>query len=254
VNSKANIRSELYRETLVDRIVSLMEERILEGGLPPATRISEAWVAREFDVSRAPAREALQHLEDACLVRKTHMGREVAHFSLEEIRELYELKNVVEAFGVKQGAMNATESDIKQIRSIIQDMQDSTLKDDLEKTKKINLQFHDLLVCCSRNQRVIQTYISLAKQVRWVASRSLLIQNGPEQSLKVHLLIFEAFENKKGDEARSLMEAHTNESMKRCLSKLKLKEKEENPLLGREIRKVKDIHSPVFGGNKTSKW
>jgi len=215
-----DIRSALYRETLVDRIVSILEERILSGELPPDTKLSEAWVAKEFAVSRVPAREALQRLQEMNLLRKTHMTREVARFSLEEFRELYELKNVVEAFGVMQGALRATEKEIKKISAILDSMQSCISAGDLKKLPGLNLQFHDLLVDCSHSRKVIQTYESLAKQVRWVAPRTLLSQNRPELSLKEHRAIFEAFARRESGEARVLMETHTSESMERNLPKL----------------------------------
>ena len=54
----------LRRETLVDKIVEYLEKSILSGEIPPKTQLSEPKIADEFDVSRVPAREALQRLEE----------------------------------------------------------------------------------------------------------------------------------------------------------------------------------------------
>ena len=231
-----NIKSELYRETLVDRIVSLLEDRILSGTLRPNTKVSEAWVAKEFDVSRAPAREALQRLQDMNLVKKTHLSREVAQFNTEEFRELYELKNIVEAFGVYKGAQNASEQDLRKVRSLLNAMQAHVEARDVKRSKELNFQFHDHLVLCSRNQKLIQTYVLLAKQVRWIAPKSTFFQDRMEQTLKEHRQIFEAFENRDGAKARMLMEAHTNGSMERSLSQLRASQ-EQNlpPEVGKEM-------------------
>lgn len=216
-----DIRSELYRETLVDRIVSILEDRILSGELPPETKLSEAWVAGEFNVSRVPAREALQRLQEMSLLRKTHLSREVVGFSLEEFRALYELKNVVEAFAVMKGALRATEKEIRKIGSVLDAMASCIAADNTEtRLPKLGLQFHDLLVQCSHDPKLIQTYESLAKQVRWVAPRTLLSKNRPRLSLEEHRAIFEAFVRRDGAKARVLTETHTNESMERTLAKL----------------------------------
>ena len=69
------------RETLVDRLVQLLQEAICSGKLSPEMAISEAGIAKEFGVSRVPAREALQRLEEMNLVRKTYRGREIMKFS-----------------------------------------------------------------------------------------------------------------------------------------------------------------------------
>jgi len=214
------IKLNLNRETLVDRIVEILEDRILTGELEPKTKLSETWVADEFDVSRSPAREALQRLEDMNFVRKTHIGREVADFTLDEFREIYELKNVVEGFGAMQGALNASDRDVNKIQTVLDKMNDVTNDRDSRKLRCLNLQFHDLLVNCSDNQKVIETYAMLAKQVRWAASRSLSLPHRPVQSTKEHQAIFEAFKQRDGNKVRTLMEKHTNGSMERIISRL----------------------------------
>jgi DNA-binding GntR family transcriptional regulator len=224
----SNIKLNLSRETLVDRIVEILENRILTGKLEPGTRLSETLVANEFEVSRSPAREAFHRLEDMNLVRRTHFGREVVRFSYEEFRDIYELKNVVEAFGAMQGSLHATARDIKKISSIIDRMNDITKSRDSKSLRRLNSQFHNYLVHCCRNNKVIETYAALVKQVRWAAARSLSLPDRPTQSTMEHQAIFEAFKQRDANKVRSLMENHTNGAMERILTQLKLKERKED--------------------------
>lgn len=217
----------LNRETLVDRIVDILEDRILTGELLPTTKLSEAGVASEFGVSRVPAREALQRLQEMNLVRKTHLGREVAKFRVEEFREIHELKNVLGAFGAMKGALNATDRDLSEIQSVIDKMRDCMNSGNLRELRSFNFQFHDLLVYCSRNQKVIETYVLLAKQVRWAASLSLRLPDRPVHSTQEHLAIFEAFKQRDVKKVRTLLEKHTNDSMERILTELKRRERKE---------------------------
>ena len=226
LNTK-DITRNLNRETLVDRIVDILEDRILTGELLPGNKLSELGVANEFGVSRVPAREALQRLQEMNLVRKTHLGREVATFRLEEFREIHELKNVVGAFGAMKGALNATGQDLKKIQSVIDKMKDCVNSRGPEELRTYNFQFHDLLVSCSHNRKVIETYTLLTKQVRWAASLSLNLPDRPLRSTQEHLAIFEAFKQRDAKKVRALMEKHTNDSMGRILSELKRKEKKE---------------------------
>lgn len=101
------------RETLVDRLVQLLQESIYSGKYPPQMMISEAGVSKEFGVSRVPAREALQRLEEMNLIRKNHLRREIVKLSLEEFAQIYELKNVVEAFGAMKGSLTASPQEIE---------------------------------------------------------------------------------------------------------------------------------------------
>lgn len=230
-----NVKLNLNRETLVDRIVEILENRILTGELEPKTKLSETWVANEFEVSRSPAREALQRLEDMNLVRKTHMGREVANFTLDEFREVYELKNVVEAFGAMKGALKATNRDLKKTQSVMKAMSKCLNSMGFEKLKHLNYQFHDLLVKCSGNEKLIETYVSLVKQVRWATSFSLGLPGRPQQSFNEHQAIFEAFEQRRAQKLRDLLEIHSNNNMERVLSQLEDKEKHKKALQQDEI-------------------
>ncbi|OHE23609.1 MAG: hypothetical protein A3J94_02880 [Syntrophus sp. RIFOXYC2_FULL_54_9] len=76
------------------------------------------------------------------------------------------------------------------------------------------------MVLCSHDQKVIQANGSLAKQDCRIAPGTLLSKNRPEMYLTEHRTMFEAFARRKGEEARVLMETHTNESMERNLPKL----------------------------------
>jgi len=220
-----NIKLNLSRETLVDRIVNLLENRILTGEFLPGTKLSELGVANEFGVSRAPAREALQRLQEMNLVQKTHNGREVAKFSLEEFREIYELKNVVEAYGAMKGTLKARDSDLRKIESVVNNMAKCLNSEDFEKIRVLNYQFHDLMVKCSGNRKLIENYLSLVKQVRWSAALSLGLPGRPKQSFEEHKAIFEAFKQRRAQHVRTLLETHSDNNMHRILLQLEEKEK-----------------------------
>lgn len=230
-----NIKLNLNRETLVDRIVEILEDRILTGELEPKTRLSEINVANEFRVSRAPAREALQRLEDMNLVRKTHFGREVVKFSYEEFRDTYELKNVVEAFGAMKGALKATNWDLRKIQSVMKDMKKYLDSGKFEKLRYLNYQFHDLMVTCSGNEKLITTYLSVVKQVRWATSLSLLLPGRPQNAYEEHQAIFKQFKQGEAEKVRSLLETHSNNNMERVLSQLEDKEGQKKAPSKREM-------------------
>lgn len=211
---------DLHRETLVDRLVQHLQESILAGQRPPKTRISEVGVAKEFGVSRVPAREALQRLEEMNLVRKTHLGREIAQFSRMEFGQIYALKNVVEAFGAMQGSLNASRADLTRIGGILDRMEPAITGEETSRLQALNHEFHDALVFCCRNQKVIDTFASLAKQVRWAMPFSLRVQQRPVLGHREHREIFSAFRNREAEKVRHLLEAHSNANMQRILAQM----------------------------------
>ena len=221
---KANkIDLSLNRETLVDKIVNYLEKRILSGDIPPKTKLSETKVAIEFDVSRAPAREALQRLEEMNLICRARLGREVVDFSIDEFHKIYELKNGIEAYAAMLGAFRATEQELKKIQSFLNNMELSLKTENQVKLRKLNIQFHDCMVKCSHNNKLIESFELIVKQVRWASSLSLSIPDRPELSLVEHREIFDAFLKKNGKKVRALMEDHTNGSMERIIARVRSK-------------------------------
>jgi len=210
----------VHRETLVDKIVDILESQILTGKLEPGTKLSEARVAKEFNVSRAPAREALLRLEDVNLLRKNHMGRAVAEFSIEEFREIYEIKNIIEAYAAMRAAEDATERDLNKLKSILNEMDNNLRPPNYKKLIKLNNEFHNHIVHCSNNRKMIELYDLRVKQVRWT---SVNYKIRPQLSVKEHQDIYDALVEKDGNRVRALMERHTMGSMERIISEMKSK-------------------------------
>lgn len=206
-----------HRETLVDKLLQHLQESIFSGRRPPKSKISEAGIAKEFGVSRVPAREALQRLEEMNLVRKNHVGREIAQFSLEEFIQIYELKNVVEAFGAMKGCMHADKQDIKKIEALIKKMKKAASRDDMDKILGLNHAFHEALVFCCGNPQIIETFMSLVKKIRWLMPFSLRLPTRLEQSYQEHEEIFIAFRKREAEKVRQLLEAHSNNNMHRIM-------------------------------------
>jgi len=221
--TEININKNLQKETLVDRIVDIIEKRILSGEIPPKTRLSEPKVALEFKVSRIPAREALNRLEEMDLIQKNHLGRMVKIFELKEFSEIYELKNVLEAYCIEKAALKATEKDHKKLTSLINDMERNLNPKNQKKRRELNIQFHDHMVNCSQNNKFIETYQLYAKKVRWANLYALQIPDRPRLAFEEHREILNAFNNRDGEKARRLMENHTNRIREVVLEQLKIK-------------------------------
>jgi len=212
----------LQRETFVDKIVEIIENRILSGALQPKNKLSETMLAREFHVSRGPAREALLRLEEMGLVQKSHAGREVKGFSVDEFRENYELKLIIEAYCCMQGVFKATERDFVKIQNILDEIGKVLNPRNYKKRIKLNSQFHEALVNCSNNKKLCELYRAQSKKVYWGRFFTHAEPLRPEKSYAAHLEIFNAFVKKDGEKVRRLVETHRREVMDIVCSKLQI--------------------------------
>ena len=92
----------LHRTCMRDPIRDTLASRILDGVYPEGTHLKELALAREFNVSQAPVREALRELETLGLVEtERYRGTRVRSVDLEELREAYALRKLLETAAVR---------------------------------------------------------------------------------------------------------------------------------------------------------
>lgn len=212
---------DLKKETYVDKIIEIIEYRITSGELKPDEKISETALAKEFNVSRGPAREALLRLEDMDLVLKTYTGRVIKGFSIDEFRENYELKTIVEAYCCMQGAYKATERDIFNIREILDKIRPLVISEKHKNRLLLTSKFHESLVLCSQNKKLVEIYRAQTKQFNWSKCFSTIKFPRAKEAHEDHLKIFEAFANKDGERVRKLTEVHQNGVLEIMLENLR---------------------------------
>ena len=86
-------------KTLRERLVAVLRAAILEATLPPGTRLVETKLAERLGVSRGPLREAIaQLIEEGLLVQVPYRGTVVQTLSLEDVRQIYSFRVLLESF------------------------------------------------------------------------------------------------------------------------------------------------------------
>jgi DNA-binding GntR family transcriptional regulator len=90
---------------------------ILTGELPPGTRIRPGDLAREWEVSATPLREAIHRLAgDGLIVESPHRGATVAPLDRGDMLELYELRLLVEPRALEKSLDASDESHRAEMR------------------------------------------------------------------------------------------------------------------------------------------
>jgi DNA-binding GntR family transcriptional regulator len=82
-----------------------VREAVIEGRLPPGTRITEVSLAAEIGLSRSTVRTALQRLAtDGLVVQRPYSGWEITELSVEDAVELYSLRYYLEGLAARLAA------------------------------------------------------------------------------------------------------------------------------------------------------
>ena len=94
--------TELGYKTLRESIVDIIRKRIINRELQPGQKIVEQELAKEFQTSRAPIREALRELENEGLVEYVrNAGCSVKEITFEESFEIYLMRANYEIMAVR---------------------------------------------------------------------------------------------------------------------------------------------------------
>lgn len=106
------------RVMLADEVHSVLQQAILDGTLPPNARVNAGELARRFDVSPTPIREALARLESDGLVEKHPLKgyRTTDLLDAVQLDELFELRLLLEPGTAGLAASRRSDSDIRDLR------------------------------------------------------------------------------------------------------------------------------------------
>lgn len=133
----------ISKRTLADEVAEILRGRILEGRLKAGEPIRQEHVAKELGISRIPLREALSQLAAEGFVSQTaHKGAVVATLSVDEVEELFELRQALEGGLLARAIYNMTEADFAALDALIEE---SRAPDGLQRWGELNWRFHETM-------------------------------------------------------------------------------------------------------------
>ncbi len=174
--------SALKRTCMRDQIREVLVARILDGTYPSGMQLKELTLAREFNVSQAPIREALRELEGSGLVTSERFrGTRVRGADFDEMRESYELRTMLEVRSVQLAAPYSPPL-IDELDQLLRIMESSLKAVDEERYIDHALRFHRRLVESSGNRMFLRLWDSLLWDIRGRIALRRFIETG--RSLK----------------------------------------------------------------------
>lgn len=131
------------RDRLSDQIYAVLKQEIVKGQLTAGQRVIEADVARRFEVSHAPVREALRRLaHEGLVVQLPRRGTFVSSVSEDEARRTHALRAVLEEFAARECCEHASDDDLDRLGGIIERMEAAGRDGAWRDVMDLNVQFH----------------------------------------------------------------------------------------------------------------
>lgn len=155
---------ELESYSLVELTMESLRRDILSGRIDPGERLVEEQLTKRLGISRAPLREAMRLLAQQGLVEHIpRRGARVATLSDDDVRELYEVRDVLERHAV---ALIPREADLTALRAALEAMRQATADDDRLGLANAHRRFHVEVVRLGGNRQLAGLYESVLVRIQ----------------------------------------------------------------------------------------
>jgi len=195
-------------ERSVDVIYQRILGAILEHRLPPGTKLGEEKLAGVFGVSRTQVRQALARLtHDRIVTLIANRGAFVSSPTVQEAREVFEARRLIEPDLVRRVAASASAADVRRLREHVKLESAARRANDKRSIIRLSGDFHQIIADMSGNS-------FLARSMRELESLTCLViilydaPDVPSCPYDEHAGITDAIEAHDGGRAAALMLEH----------------------------------------------
>jgi DNA-binding GntR family transcriptional regulator len=201
--------------SLASRSGDALREKILSGELAPGERLNEVELAAALQTSRAPLREAIQRLlSEGLLIAVSSKGAYVKTFSAADLREMYELRAVLETHAVRVGAQRADDAALDALKTVLDDTE-TTL--DTQSPYPSDRDFHEGLVRLAGNEHLTSAARRVHDQIQLARLRSGHSPERAAAALREHREVMNSLLERDGDRTAALLGQHLDQSLANVL-------------------------------------
>nr|WP_275107283.1 GntR family transcriptional regulator [Sulfobacillus harzensis] len=120
-----------------------LRARFVAGEYLPGVRLYEEKLAKEFDVSLTPVREAVKLLEsDGLVVRKAHRALFARQFTLKEAQEVYDVRQILEPHAASLVAQQLDPQWLDSMKLLLQEQKQALNAEEFGKVQTLTATFH----------------------------------------------------------------------------------------------------------------
>ncbi len=204
-----------------DIIHSTLKRQILNLKIKPKQVLKEEEIARDHGVSRTPAREALQLLEqEGYLEQKRKVGYIVRALTREDLKEIIEVRSILEGYAARLATSRKDIRTIEQLKEINEKAVHFLETGELEKFFRNSSDFHDVLYRGSGNQRLCGIIESLRDNFLRYRRMLLRIPSMPQIQIEDHTQMLTIMEEGREDMVERLVRKHIRRGGKALLEYL----------------------------------
>lgn len=203
------IEHTLQRTTLNREAYKTLRQAILGRTIPSGQKLVVRVLAEQLGLSPTPVKEALSALErEGLVVAIPHRGYFVLEPTLEDIREIYNLREVLEGLAARLAVANDGQALVPKLEKLLTKQRKAADKGDLESYGDLDLAFHRTFWEAAHNRRLLATAETIDGQIRMLINSSAAIPGRLVGSRAEHEAVMSAVRGKDPEAAEAAMRTH----------------------------------------------
>ncbi len=208
----------LRKRSKTDLVYEEIKKLILRGELSSDTPISENHLARRFEISRTPIREALKRLHMEGFVRIIpNQGVFVRDVSINEVKDIYDLRIALEEFVIKELTGILSQDDLSLLEGNLARQEEALLKNDAFAFHEEDRNFHDYFMKAYGNAMITDFITNLRDRIEGININMLKQPGNMRLFWGEHKKILEALHKRDAEEATREMDEHLKGGKDRLL-------------------------------------
>ncbi|GLO67886.1 GntR family transcriptional regulator [Oceanobacillus kimchii] len=197
-------RKQIINSSKGEQVVAELRMRIISRAIEPETVLSENQLAKEFQVSRSPIREALKVLSSENIVRPERMGAVVIGISEKDIEEIYDVRLMMESFTFQRLLDMDNASLINDLEKVVEMMKIAIKYKDVDQFSFLDMEFHETIIRSINHHYIAMLWTNLKPVMECLILLSMRYrmqedENDFERIIENHRLIVESIKNKDAD-------------------------------------------------------
>jgi DNA-binding GntR family transcriptional regulator len=210
-SNKAN-KDIIFHDSIADKVTDRIRKAIISREYTPGQRLTEKELCDKYKVSRTPIREAFRQLQaEGYLVYTTHYGVIVTELSIQEIKDIWEVRNCLEEMVVLQAARRITAEQIKVMLALAVEMEGlAKSPDDIDQPtfQRLDQQMYSCIVSNCSNERLKNLVLGLNVNSSLIRNLSGYSSERAKVSFREHIQLAKAIAAHDEITARECLREH----------------------------------------------
>ena len=193
-----------------DYAYEYIRDQILSGKIEPQTKLTEAKLAEELNISRTPIRSAMSKLEQEGLIKDKHVYIPTEN----DIRNIFQVRMLLEGYAAKFCATYISDESLEKLEQCIVTARTGSTSEQLE----ANFQFHQIIVDETNNSEITRI-IDRMQSIIYLLRRIVTLQKRPHL-VDEHEEIVQAIREGNGERAEMLINQHLQKDLEFSRTKI----------------------------------